>query len=121
MTPSPCTQSSHLLLLILLLLDRHRLHLMLFHKRRSWRNHRDGIHAISLVVFINGEACFESSQSTYIVIGGSGDLPSITNVMIKRTHSKAPIPADALAQSIAVFQFAGRAESIVCTLPEAST
>jgi hypothetical protein len=61
MTPSPCTRLSHLLLLILLLLDKHRLHLMLFHNRRCWRNRHGGAHAISLMVFVNGEACFESS------------------------------------------------------------
>lgn len=39
---------------------------------------------------------------------GTRNVPKKTRVIIKRTHSRAPSPADALAQSMAAFQCAGR-------------
>jgi hypothetical protein len=62
----PCTRSDHLLLLIILLLDWHSLHLMLFHNGRSGRSCCRGAHTISETVSVDGDACFESSQTTYL-------------------------------------------------------
>src|SRR5277367_4155544 len=117
MTNSPCTRSSHLLLLVILLLDRDSLHLMLFHNRHSWRSRSGGAHAISLAVSVDRKAYFERSQSPSRGRRNTGNLPNITKVIMNSTHSKAPIPADAFALSIADFQFVGRPESTVCRLP----
>jgi hypothetical protein len=49
-------------LLLPLLLDRYRFHLMLFHDGRSWSSHCCP-HVIGETISVHGEACFKNSQS----------------------------------------------------------